>query len=213
MKLINTIEVVPYDYAKSEYESPNTTLASAPSEWNDYWLKCFNDSNLGGLKPIHEGSFFVDIAALQSEETSEILKKELKNIDFEEFAEQVEHLCGGIAIELNGEIIIEPSCCGDLDNLSGWENIFSAEPGVWQQLWIGHPWIFYRRINDTIELSECTDLNIEDFKDITAVHTLPENELAEEIRRMRQVQDNFTEKVRSILIQMVHTDANDAQSL
>ena len=209
MKLINTIEVAPYDYAKNEYESPNTTLASAPSEWNNYWIKCITDSNLGRLKPIQEGSFFVDIATLQSEEILEILKKELENIDFEEFAEQVEHLCGGIAIELNGEIVIEPSCCGDLENLSGWESIFHSEIGVWQQLWIGHPWIFYRRINAQVELSEYTDLNLEDFKDIKAVYTIPEVELAEEVVKARKVQHDFADKAFVILAAIKSEAAKD----
>ena len=131
MKLINTIEVAPYDYAKNEYKLPNKTSALAPSEWKEFWLKCLTDSNLGGLKSIHEGSYLVDIETLKIEEITEILKKELQNIEFNDFADQVEHLCGGVAIELGGEIIIEPSCCGDLGNLSGWENICDSEIGVW----------------------------------------------------------------------------------
>lgn len=202
MKLTNTIEVAPYDYAKSEYDFPNTTSAIAPSEWNEFWLKCISDSNLGRLKSIREGSYLVDIATLQFEEISEILKKELKNIDLKDSVNQVGHLCGGVVIELNGEIILEPTCCGDLSNLSGWEDIFHSELGEWHMLWVGHPWIFYRRVNGSIEFSEYTDLNLEDFNDIKAVHTLPEADLAEEIRRIRKVQDDFADKISQALTTM-----------
>lgn len=212
MKLINTIEVAAYDYAKEEYEYP-TTSELAPPERNKFWLKCISDSNLGGLKSLYDGSYFVDIDTLKIEELSEILKKELKDIDIEDFAEQVGQLCGGVAVELNGEIVIEPSCCGDLGNLSGWENIFNSETGVWQQLWIGHPWIFYRRINNNVEFSEYTDLNLEDFKDIKAVHTVPETELAEEVKRIRKVQYDFADKIYQALTAMKVENAKDISQL
>ncbi|RZK28084.1 MAG: hypothetical protein EOO61_22550, partial [Hymenobacter sp.] len=143
-------------------------MNATPTERNKFWLKCISDSNLGRLQSIHKGSYFVDTEILNLEELSEILKKELKDVEIEYFADQVGQLCGGVAIELNGEVIIEPSCCGDLGNLSGWENILNSELGVWHHLWIGHPSIFYRRVNDRVEISEYTDLNLEDFKDIKA---------------------------------------------
>jgi hypothetical protein len=206
MRLINTLEISPYNYSKHKYPYPNASSAAEPYAWNEYWLKCISDGGLGSLRSIRDGSFLVDINSISEEELFLIVKKELENIDPDEFGEQIEHLCGGVVIEAENQIIIEPSCCGDLDNLSGWENIFSAEPSVWQQLWIGHPWIFYRRFNDMVELSEYTDLNLEDFRDIRAIHTLSENELAEEVRKARQIQDNFTEKVRSILTRIELTD-------
>jgi FtsZ-binding cell division protein ZapB len=80
---------------------------------------------------------------------------------------------------------------------------------VWQQIWIGHPWIFYRRVNGSVEISDYSNLNLEDFKDIKAVHTLPENELAEEVKKIRRVQNNFTEKVRAVLTKMNVANADD----
>jgi hypothetical protein len=213
MKLINTIEISPFNYSKNEYAYPNTTSAAAPSQWNSFWLKCLADSNLGGLKPIYEGSYLVDIETINFDELSEIIKKELAEIDSDDIADQIVQLCGGVAIELDNKIIITPSCCGDLGNLSGWEDIFSSALGVWQQIWIGHPWIFYKRVNGSVEISDYTDLNLEDFKDIKAIYTLPENALAEEVKKMRLVQNNFTEKVRSVLTQMNVANTDDISKL
>ncbi len=69
-------------------------------------------------------------------------------------------------------------------------------------LWIGHPWLFYKRVNGNVEFSEYTDLNLEDFDNIKAVHTLPEIELAEEVKRIRKVQDDFADKISQALATM-----------
>jgi hypothetical protein len=213
MKLINTLEINPYDYSKNEYQLPSSTSASAPSEWNNFWLKCISDSNLGGLKSIYPDSYLVDIETINSEQLSEILKKELNKIDLDEFEYQIEQLCGGVAIEVDDNIIITPSCCGDLGNLSGWEDIFSSEVGTWQKLWIGHPWIFYKRIGGMVEISEYSDSNLEDFKDIKAIYTLLENELFEEVKRIRRLQNDFTDKIRAILSNMKVANARDISNL
>ena len=118
MKLINTLEINSYEYSKNEYTFPNRESAT-PSEWNDFWLKCISDSGLGGLNSLYHGSNLVDIETIKSEQLIEILKKELTRIDPDEFEEQAEHLCGGVAVEVADKIIITPSCCGDLANLSG----------------------------------------------------------------------------------------------
>jgi hypothetical protein len=208
MKLINTLEINSYEYSKNEYSFPNRESAT-PSEWNDFWLKCISDSGLGGLKSLYHGSNLVNIETIKSEQLIEILKKELTRIDPDEFEEQAEHLCGGVAIEVADNIVITPSCCGDLGNLSGWEDIFQTEADTWQQLWIGHPWIFYKRTNGNVEISDYSDLNLEEFTEIKAIYTLPEKELAEEVKRMRRVQDDFTATVRSLLSEMKVANAKN----
>ena len=51
MKLLNTIEIEPWDYTEKEYESPNITKAENPKEWSEFWYKCISDSNLQNKKP------------------------------------------------------------------------------------------------------------------------------------------------------------------
>ena len=132
MELINAIEISPDDYSINEYAWPEATSAAEPLAWNTYWLKCISDSGLGNLKPVRNGSYLVAIDTIAIEELSIILNKALSDIDLEDYEEQVGKLCGGVVIKINNNPIIEPSCCGDLGNLSEWENIFSSEPNGWR---------------------------------------------------------------------------------
>ncbi|MEN7546988.1 hypothetical protein AAG747_03665 [Rapidithrix thailandica] len=70
-------------------------------------------------------------------------------------------ISGGIVVKMEDEFPIEPTCCGDLGNLLEWENIFKEGTEKWQPLWIGHPWIFYRKTNNKIEFSDYFETNIE----------------------------------------------------
>lgn len=41
-------------------------------------------------------------------------------------------------------MLIEPTCCGDLGNLSEWREAAAYRQSAWKMLWIGHPWISVR---------------------------------------------------------------------
>lgn len=75
MRLINTIEISPYDYSKYEYPYPDATSAAEPSAWNEYWLKCISDGGLGNLRSIKNGSYLVDVSSINTEELFLIVKK------------------------------------------------------------------------------------------------------------------------------------------
>ena len=202
MELINTIEINPYDYSNKEYEYPNVSLSEFSNEWNEFWLKCISDKNLGNLKAIKKGSYLVDIEIINENELEEILKKELKDVELEDFEEQVGRLCGGIVVSENNMPLIEPTCCGDIGNIKEWESIFEKESKNWTQLWIGHPWIFYKKDNKIIEFSNYTDSNLEDFKDIITVIELSEIEVKTELKKIRKQQNNFECRIRKTLDKM-----------
>ena len=166
MKLINTIEINPFDYRNAEYESPNVSLSEFPEQWNEFWRRCLSDKNLGNLCAIRKGSWLVDIETINDNELEEILRNELNKIGLEDFKDRVSIICGGIVVEEGDDLLIEPTCCGDIGNIVEWEGIFESESNDWTQLWIGHPWLFYRKENGYVEFSDYTDLNLEDFKDI-----------------------------------------------
>ena len=105
MKLINTIEISPYDYSKNEYTYPDTISAAAPRAWNNFWLKCLSDSNLENLEPIRLGSYLVDLQTISSENLTVILKKKLAEIDINDVENQVGKLVGGIVVSLENEIV------------------------------------------------------------------------------------------------------------
>ncbi len=137
MQLINTIEISPYDYSEKEYQSPNGSWAEMPEEWNNFWLKCISDSNIGNLKSIYKGSYLVDIETIGDLELETIIKAELRDIDINDFAEQVIVMTGGIVLLVGNKTVLIPTCCGDIGNLANWEEIFNADTNCWKQLWIG----------------------------------------------------------------------------
>ena len=159
MELINTIEISPYDYANAEYEYPNGSSKDFPDEWDEFWKKCLADKNLENLKPIKKGSYLVNVNSIKNSELKEILKNELKEVELDDYEEQVGKICGGIVIKTGGEIRIEPTCCGDIGNLHSWEKIFENMNQDWRQLWIGHPWVFYRVENEMVEFSDYYEAN------------------------------------------------------
>lgn len=202
MELINTIEISPYDYANNEYASPNGRLSELPDEWNAFWLKCISDKNLGNLKAIKKGAYLADMDSIGEHELEEILKKELQEVELEEFEDQVSILSGGIAIKENNSVLIEPTCCGDIGNIVGWESIVETESKGWTQLWIGHPWIFYKKDNGFIEFSDYTNANLEDFEATKIVLTIAEVELKSALKKMRKQQNDFEANIRKTLDKM-----------
>jgi len=212
-KLINTIELEPQSFSKDEYESPSGSSKELPQEWDAYWLKSLSDSNIKQLIPIESGSWLVDIETIKEEELKVILNHELEDVDLLDYKEQIGNICGGIAVKQNGKIIISPTCCGDLANLSEWEEIIDKEDNTWHQLWIGHPWVFYKKSNEFIGFSEYTDFDIGDFKDIAIKHKILKSSLYSEIKLMRESQLKFEKKISTVLKELKINNANEIAKL
>lgn len=202
MKLSNTIVINPYDYSNTEYECPTGSSSEFPDEWNEFWTRCISDKNLGNLCAIRKGSYLVDIETINDKELEEIIKNELKEVELEDFAEQVSRISGGIVIIENNIPLIEPTCCGDIGNIKEWESIFEDKSNGWYQLWIGHPWLFYKKENGNIEFSNYTDLNLENFKDIKSKFQFSDDELKKEIKIVRNQLNQFELRIRKILDKM-----------
>lgn len=213
MKLLNTIEIEPWDYAKNEYESPSVSKAENPKGWSDFWYKCISDSNLQDLQPIELGSYLVDINKIGEPELKTIIEKELKDVDLSDYQEYVGQIIGGIVVLENEKIILEPTCCGDISDIQNWEEIGNAELNKWIQLWIGHPWIFYKRTDNYIAVSDYTDYNLEDFKDISEKHKFSEQELLSEIKISRKTQIEFENRISKILKEMGINNADEIAKL
>jgi hypothetical protein len=202
MELINTIEISPYDYVKGEYESPEGSRSESADEWNQFWLKCISDQHLGNLKAIKKGSYLVDINLINGNELEEIIKKELEDVELDFFEDQIGRLSGGIVIKDDNVFCIEPQCCGDIEGTKEWEDIFAAQSYCWNQLWVGHPWIFYKRNNGMVEFSDYTELSLEEFKEIKSVFKVSEVELKHQIEKIRKEQNEFELKILKILNKM-----------
>lgn len=198
MQLINTIEIDPFDFSDKEYNYPG----GSSDERNQFWKQCISDKNLGRLEAIRKGSYLVDITTINEEELAAIIKHKLKEADLWDFEEQVSQIAGGVALRENDTIYIEPSCCGDMGSLKEWESIFEMELNKWHQLWIGHPWVYYRRGQGVIEFSNYTEASPEDFKAIEILVVVSELELQMELKKISAQQNDFEDSIRRILDKM-----------
>ena len=212
MQLITTIEIDPWDYCKREYEPPEVSREENPKESSVFWYKCISDSNLQNLKPVEPGSYLVDVNDIKDRELKIILEKELYDIDLSDYKEYVGEIIGGVVVKNNNRVIIEPSCCGGLSDIKSWEEIRNIQQNIWTQLWIGHPWLFYKKIM-VIFYSLFSDYNLDDFKDISAKHILPEHILLDEIKTIRICIDRFEKQISKVLKEMSIDNANEIAKL
>lgn len=76
----------------------------------------------------------------------------------EEYEEKLPPLDGGLRIEEAGEVI-EHQCCSELDDYLIWAEILKVRAAHWTEIWIGHPWIYYRIEGSSIYFTDyCEDL-------------------------------------------------------
>ncbi len=213
MQLINTIEINPYDYTDSECEYPNVSLEDSPEAWDKFWRKCISDKNLENLKAIKTGSYLVDITSIGNTELEKIIKTELKEVDLADYEEQVGLICGGIVVKMENEIIIEPMCCGDIGNLHEWKNIINETSKNWKQLWIGHPWVFYKKENGIIEFSDYYESNLEDLKEIKSVLKIQEKDFITQFKLIKNQQIEFENRIQIILDKLAIKNSKEIAKL
>jgi hypothetical protein len=211
MELINTLEITPWGYTDKEYDLPKGSKMELPEEWSKNWYQCLSDSGLQNLVPIEFASYFIDITTISDFELKVIIQKELKEIELEEnmkYEEYVTPLYGGIVIKENNKIIIEPQCCSDLNDLEEWLDIFNHSELEWHQLWIGHPWIFYRRQYGYVEFSNYCNDNEFDNESNFIIYKISEIWLKSELNKAKANQIILSEKVDAILHELFVDDAS-----
>ncbi|NLR64335.1 hypothetical protein HGH92_08460 [Chitinophaga varians] len=198
MHLINTIEINPFDFCRQEYDYSGSNPKDLDERYQ-FWKKCISDSGLGRLEAISKDSYLVDIQTINDDELAVILTAELKEVDLSHAEEQVGTICGGPALHNNDGIYITPSCCGDIGNIREWESISEKASHVWHQLWIGHPWVYFRKGNGFIEFSGYTESNLEDLKDIQILVKVDEQALFAELKKLREQQEEFQRRIQKVL--------------
>ncbi|WP_300685714.1 hypothetical protein [Chryseobacterium sp.] len=201
--LINTIEVSPLIYAKEEYELPSIADYPNPEKWYMKWEELASKLNFN-FKPVKQGSYLVDIETIDDENLQMILEFKLDKIDFDD-PEEVDFVMafdGGVVLKEDDQIPIQPNCCGDMSDIQNWQDIFENHTSAWTMLWIGHPWVLYKRENGKISFSEYTESGMDDLGDIKIVAEVDECELKTELEKVIQHQINFKNRILSILKMM-----------
>ena len=152
------VELEPGRFAVQQRATPTLSGEEAPGDWDRYWTACLADAGIVGLRPLRPGSWHVrtlhltDIAVLER-----IIRGLLPMWGGTEalsgpHADPV--LSGGCALVSEGNVVIEPMCCGDLGNVDDWREAAEYRGSEWQMLWIGHPWLSVRFDRRNLILSE-----------------------------------------------------------
>lgn len=197
MKVINTIEFAPSDYAKNNYEFPDNKQENQEDLRLGYWKKSLADSGITDIEPIEKTSWLVDVEKISDTTLKILVENELKDVDTNNFEEELIALSGGIVISDNNKILITTNCCGDLTDLANWETVFQDNSNEWTQLWIGHPFVYYRNRNNVVEFSNETESNADEYT--VVVNTISRDWLKSEIDNIRIAQNALCTRIEKIL--------------
>ncbi|SHM00621.1 hypothetical protein [Chryseobacterium contaminans] len=203
IELINTIEINPLKYTKEDFELPEITDDPDPEE---YFLKFTETASRLALNfnEIQKGSNLVNIENIDDESLETIVAAKLTEVEFYDPDERgfVLSFDGGIVVKKDDEVLIQPSCCGDLENIENWEKVLEKRSSGWTEIWIGHPWIFYKKENGIISFSDYTEANINDLEDVKTKFEVEEEDFKDELDKMIYQQVRFKNRISDILKKM-----------
>lgn len=155
------VELDPFEYRRKERRSPSEPLDAAPQEWEAFFLGALRDAGIASVEPL-AGTWLIRLADLAAEPDvlAKVVAVHFGEPDTASFVstlpgpfdgksgmngdgERIEEFCpplrGGYVLCRGDEILLAPTCCGDLANWRNWLNATRVETEAWQDLWIGHP--------------------------------------------------------------------------
>ncbi|WP_437605226.1 hypothetical protein WMF20_29185 [Sorangium sp. So ce834] len=137
LRLMPVVELEPGRFGSAPHPSSGPWTAT---ESDRYWRACLRAGGLVGVDPIVPGSWFVAIDALTSQDALiTVLRVHLG--DSVPADDEVGALSGGLALVDDGEVLLLPTCCGDLSDLENWRTAAHRSAESPEMLWIGHPWL------------------------------------------------------------------------
>ncbi|MBL1223456.1 hypothetical protein JET18_21640 [Chryseobacterium sp. L7] len=196
MKLTNVIEICPIKYSKEGYGLPDNSDIPDSEIWYKEWQKSVFSLN-SNFNPIDKDSYLFDIEVIDDNNLEIILQ----GFQFDEF-ENIGSFDGGIALIENNKALVLPTCCGDIGNIKEWKKILENKTEEWDELWIGHPWIFYKKVNGKVQLSDYSDESLKDLINIQPVLEIDELELKIELEKAEKQLINFKNRISKILEKM-----------
>lgn len=128
---------------------------------------------------------------------SATIDSHIRDIESENYYDQIVPLDGGLRIEIDN-LIIEHQCCSELNDYLNWKKIISEKSKKWKEIWIGHPSVFYRIKGCKIEISEYYEGNPKD-KEIKAKMTFENTDFINGLSNVLSELEEFKEKVYRIV--------------
>lgn len=139
VELIPVISIEDGDYYHENVSSPkNGPSWDYPNEWNEYNSTRFLLSGFKDLGASYlPGSVFYRPTNINDDNLIRIIQNHTEDLAPEEY--ELYGICalsGGYVLRVNGRDILFPQCCGDLENISYWEDMAFAGKKSYN---IGHP--------------------------------------------------------------------------
>lgn len=155
MKLIPVIEI---GYANQGVEIPERgPYWEYPNEWDGFNNESYKKAGFkDSFKPFDPGASLYEIDLISDDNLKKIVidhTEELRKGEYDR--EQASPLFGGYVLEINGERLFYPQCCGDLGDIQFWRNISNGKESFYE----GHPAPIVKFENDEILF----DLTVQEF--------------------------------------------------
>ncbi len=103
---------------------------------------------------------------------------------------------GGIYMEHNNQKIVS-QCCGDIASVEIWRDIFNENNTYFKDIWIGHPWIFYKFDATKIYFSDYIEKHINDGLEIK--FEFNKTEFQEKLKQKIELFDNQKIKIFEVI--------------
>lgn len=137
-KKVKLIPVIEIGYANQGVETPeHGPYWKYPKEWSDFNNKSYKKAGFkDSFIPFEPGASLFEIDLISDDNLKKIVvdhTRELRNGDYAR--EQACPLFGGYVLEMNGERLFYPQCCGDLGDIQFWRNISNSKESPYE----GHP--------------------------------------------------------------------------
>src|SRR5262245_21050579 len=136
VELVPVVELAPTLYAKPDRPLPSGGGPEERTEWHRYWLDSLEDSGIVGLTPLLPGSWLVPtrwlVASARLERVLTAFLRARGGAKVLSGEEHIPILEGGLALRCNDDVLVTPTCCGDLGNLSEWRGAAEYRQHDWK---------------------------------------------------------------------------------
>ena len=154
-------------------------------------------AGLGALINFDTYNNVLSISKVTDELIKATIDSHIEDTESKNYEEELPPFEGGLRIEKD-DLSIDYQCCADLGDAVEWEKVISKKSQTWKQIWIGHPWIFYRYNGVNIELSEYYD-DIPDDDDIQGKMTWSRGAFATELNQALADLEIFKERLYKVI--------------
>lgn len=161
-KIYPVVEMSP---ARTELGGPimaaayENKLLDTPAHRKELALEIFRKEGMKKLFTLDEYAYDgIKITDLDDHDLSVLVKMEVYDADMHLHGnENVTAFEGGLVIAMTDGQVITHQCCGAISDYQNWVKFLTIQPTDWEEIWIGHPWLYGRVRDGIIQLSDFLD--------------------------------------------------------